>query len=87
MTRARCRREPPQAAPRLFVTFVRDHVEVTPAQVLCVPEGDSERIIAELPRREDFYAAGRVLSFGTVNAARAFVKAIGGAAVVGKVQP
>ena len=73
--------------PDSFVTFVRDHVKVTPATVLSVPEGDGERIIAEFPRREDFYPAGRVLSFGTVNAARAFVKAIGGAAVVGKVQP
>lgn len=60
--------------PNRFVTFVRDHVQVQPATVLCYPE--TGEVIAEIPERRDTYVHGQELQFGSVNAARAFVKAV-----------
>jgi len=71
--------------PDSFVTFVRDHVVTNPATVLQVPEGDGFRVIAEIAESHVVYVRGQVVAMGTVNAARAFARAMNGAAVVGKV--
>lgn len=64
--------------PDRFVTFIREHVQIHPATVL---EGETLRTgekytIAEIPERRDVYTVGQELQFGSVNAARAFVKAL-----------
>ena len=41
--------------PRRFVTFLQDHVQVHPATVLHVPEGEGFRVIAEIPEKRDTY--------------------------------
>jgi hypothetical protein len=69
------------------VTFVRAHVHVHPATVLEVYafDGSGPQKIADIPEKRDVYAAGEVLSFGTVNAARSFAKAMAGACVLGRI--
>ena len=64
--------------PDRFVTFVAPHVQITPAtELLQTPLGGGpERKIADIPERRDVYTVGQELQFGSVNAARAFVKAI-----------
>ena len=66
--------------PDRFVTFVRPHVEATPATVLESTEirKGAAYVIAEIPESRREYRAGQELQFGSVNAARAFVKAING---------
>ena len=59
--------------PGRFVTFVAPHEVVNPATVLETGEG---RLIAEIPEKRTVYEAGQTLEFGSVNAARAFVKAM-----------
>jgi hypothetical protein len=70
-----------------FVTFIREHVHVTPpTQLLQEPlSGGPPRVIAEFPERRDTYALGQVVAMGTVNAARSFAKAMAGACVVGRI--
>ena len=75
--------------PGRFVTFIRDHVQVHPATVLESTEirTGAKYVIAEIPEKRDEYKAGQELQFGSVNAAREFVKALGPVCVVGKVRP
>jgi hypothetical protein len=65
--------------PGRFVTFTCDYRDVTPATVLESTVAGETRQIAEIPERTRFYKRGEVLTFGSVNAARAFVKAINAA--------
>jgi hypothetical protein len=63
--------------PARFVTFTRDHVQVHPATVLesHTPDGRTHHI-ADIPEKRTEYKAGQTIEFGSVNAARAFVKAL-----------
>jgi hypothetical protein len=70
--------------PRRFVTFLQDHVQVHPATVLHVPEGEGFRVIAEIPEKRDTYKKGDVIQFGSVNAARDFVRALAAVCVQGR---
>jgi hypothetical protein len=71
--------------PARFVTFVRDHVEVTPETVLESTEmrTGTKYVIATIPESRREYKRGQVLEFGSVNAAKDFVKAMKGDAIVG----
>lgn len=64
--------------PHRFVTFTRDHVIERPATTL---EGRDMKTgepytIAEIPASSSAYSMGQTLEFGSVNAARGFVKAV-----------
>jgi len=72
--------------PGRFVTFVQDYTQVTPATIL---EGYEPRTglkykIADIPERVTEYKAGQELQFGSVNAAKEFVKALGPVCRVGR---
>jgi hypothetical protein len=69
---------PRKIHPDRFVTFIAPHVQVHPATELFQTPlaGGPERKIADIPERRDVYTVGQELQFGSVNAARGFVKAI-----------
>lgn len=66
--------------PGRFVTFIRSHVVITPATVLesTTMSTGEKYVIAEIPEARREYTVGQTLEFGSVNAARAFVKSING---------
>ena len=68
--------------PGRFVPFVKPHVQIHPATVLEVHDlrGGTPRHIADIPEKRDTYLGGEELQFGSVNAARDFVKAINASA-------
>ena len=68
--------------PGRFVTFVAPHVQIHPATVLESTEmrTGAKYTIAEIPEKRDVYVVGQELQFGSVNAARDFVKAINASA-------
>ena len=68
--------------PGRFVTFVKPHVQVHPATVLESTElrTGAKYTIAEIPEKRDVYLGTEELQFGSVNAARDFVKAINASA-------
>lgn len=80
-SRARLRKGPPmnrKIHPDRFVTFVQAYVQVTPATELIGRrfDGGEQYKIADVPERRTEYRVGQELQFGSVNAARAFVKAV-----------
>jgi hypothetical protein len=71
--------------PNRYVTFISDHEVVNPETVLTstsLTSGGGEYTIATIPESRVVYKVGQELQFGSVNSARAFVKAMNGAAVV-----
>ena len=68
--------------PRRFVTFLQDHVEITPATVLESHTFDGKvHHVADVPEHRQVFHAGEVVDMGTVAAARTFARHYAGKGV------